>query len=39
MKMQMFATSEKAKADTEDIRGVSLTAVNSTLVQVTREPL
>jgi hypothetical protein len=39
MYMQMFATSENVKADTENIRGLSLAAVKHTTVQVTRPPL
>jgi hypothetical protein len=39
MKMQMFATSEKVKPDTENIRGLSLVAVKRKNVQVTRQPL
>jgi hypothetical protein len=35
----MFATSEKAKPDTENIRGLNLAAVKRTTVQVTRLPL
>jgi hypothetical protein len=38
-KMPMFAISEKAKPDTENIRGLSLAAVKRTAVQVTRQPL
>jgi hypothetical protein len=33
------ATSEKAKPDTENIRGLNLAAVKSTTVQLTRQPL
>jgi hypothetical protein len=39
MDIQMFVTSEKAKPDTENIRGLSLAAVQRTTVQVTRQPL
>jgi hypothetical protein len=35
----MFATIEKAKADTEDIRVLNLVVVKGTTVQVTRQPL
>jgi hypothetical protein len=38
MKMQMFATSEKAKPDAENIRGLSLVAVKCAAVQVSRYP-
>jgi hypothetical protein len=38
-KMQMFATSEKEKPDTENIRGLNLAAAKRTTVQVTRKPL
>jgi hypothetical protein len=36
MKMQMFATLDKANRDTENIKGFNLAAVNHTAVQVTR---
>jgi hypothetical protein len=36
MKMQMFATLDKAKPDTENIRGLNLAAVMCTTVQVSR---
>jgi hypothetical protein len=39
MKMSMFATSDKAKPDTESIRGLYLAAVRHATVQVTRMPL
>jgi hypothetical protein len=37
--MQMFATLEKAKSDTENIRGLSLAAVKLKTVYLTRQPL
>jgi hypothetical protein len=39
MKMQMFATLDKANPDTGNIRGINLAAVKHTTVQVTRLPL
>jgi hypothetical protein len=36
MKMQMFATLDKANPDTESIRGLNMAAVKHTTVQVTR---
>jgi hypothetical protein len=36
MKMKMFATLDKANADTGNKRGLSLAAVKHTTVQVTR---
>jgi hypothetical protein len=39
MKMQIFTILEKAKSDTGNIRGLSLTAVKHTTVQVTKLPL
>jgi predicted TPR repeat methyltransferase len=36
MKMQMFATLDKAIRDTGNIRGLNLVAVNHTTVQVNR---
>jgi hypothetical protein len=39
MKMQMFATLDKANPDTGKIRGLNLAAVKPTTVQVTRLPL
>jgi hypothetical protein len=39
MEMQMFAILDKAKPDTENIRGLDLAAVKRTGVQVTRLPL
>jgi hypothetical protein len=36
MKMKMFATVDKAKPDTENIRGLNLAAVMCMIVQVTR---
>jgi hypothetical protein len=39
MKMQMFATMDKANPDTGNIRGLNLAAVKHTTVQVTRLPL
>jgi hypothetical protein len=36
MKMQLFATLDKAKPDTENIRGLNLAAVMCMTVQVTR---
>jgi hypothetical protein len=39
MKMQMFTTLEKAKPDMENIRGLSLAAVERNTIQVTRQPL
>jgi hypothetical protein len=39
IKMQMFATSEKAKPDTGNIRCLSLAAVKRTAIQVTWQPL
>jgi hypothetical protein len=37
MKIQLFATWEKAKPDTENIKGLSLAAVKRTTVQVARQ--
>jgi hypothetical protein len=39
MKMQMFATLDKAKSDTGNLRGLNLAAYKHTTVQVTRLPL
>jgi hypothetical protein len=39
MNMKMFATVDKAKPDTGNIRGLNLEAVKHTTVQVTRLPL
>jgi hypothetical protein len=39
MRMKMFATMEKAKPDTENIRGLNLAAVKHKTVEVTRPPL
>jgi hypothetical protein len=39
MKMQMFATLDKANPDTENTRGLNLAAVKHTTVQVNRLPL
>jgi hypothetical protein len=39
MKMQMFATLDKANPDTGNIRGLNLAAVKHTNVQVTKLPL
>jgi hypothetical protein len=39
MKMQMFAISERAKPDTENIKGLILAAAKCTTVEVTRQPL
>jgi hypothetical protein len=36
MKMQMFATLDKANRDTGNIRGLNLASVKHTTVQVTR---
>jgi hypothetical protein len=36
MKMRMFATFDKVKPDTEDIRGLNLAAVMCMTVQVSR---
>jgi hypothetical protein len=36
MKMQMFATLDKANSDTGNIRSLNLAAVNHTTVQVTK---
>jgi hypothetical protein len=38
MKMKMFATLDKARPDTENIRGSNLAAVMCTTVQVSRLP-
>jgi hypothetical protein len=38
MKMKMFATLDKAKPDTENIRGLNLAAAMCTTVQVSRLP-
>jgi hypothetical protein len=38
MEMKMFATFDKAKPDTENIRGLNLAAVMCTTVQVSRLP-
>jgi hypothetical protein len=38
-KVQMFATSEIVKPDTENIKGLSLAAVKRTTIQVTWQPL
>jgi hypothetical protein len=35
----MFAASEEEKPDTENIRGLSLAAIKSKAVEVTRQPL
>jgi hypothetical protein len=35
----MFAVQGKAKADTENIRGLNLAVVNFTTIQVTKLPL
>jgi hypothetical protein len=37
--MQISATSEKAKPDTENIKGLSSVAVKRTDVQMTQQPL
>jgi hypothetical protein len=39
MKMQLFTIPEKARADTENIRGLSMAAVKRKTVQVTRQTL
>jgi hypothetical protein len=39
MKMQIFATRDKVKSDTENVRGLNLAAVRLTAVQVTELPL
>jgi hypothetical protein len=39
IKMKMFATLDKARPDTENIRGLNLAAVMCTTVQVSRLPL
>jgi hypothetical protein len=39
MKMQMSATLEKVKPNTENIRALSFVAVKRMIVQVTRQPL
>jgi hypothetical protein len=39
MRMNMFAAEDKAKPDTENIRGLNLAAVKLTTVQVIRHPL
>jgi hypothetical protein len=36
MKMKMFAIMDKAKPDTDNIRGINLAAVMCTTVQVSR---
>jgi hypothetical protein len=36
MKMQMFATLDKANPDTGNIKGLNLAAVKHTTIQVTR---
>jgi hypothetical protein len=36
MKMQIFATFDRATPDTGNIRGLNLAAVDHTIVQVTR---
>jgi hypothetical protein len=36
MKMKMFATLDKAKTDTENMRGLNLAAVMCMIVQVSR---
>jgi hypothetical protein len=38
-RMTMFAVKEKAKLDTENIRGLKVAAVKLTTVQVTKLPL
>jgi hypothetical protein len=38
MKKKMFVTLDKAKPDTENIRGLNLAAVMCTTVQVSRLP-
>jgi hypothetical protein len=39
MKMKMFATLDKAKPDTENIRSFNLAAIKHTTAQATRLPL
>jgi hypothetical protein len=39
MKIYTFATLDKAKPDTGNIRGLNLTAIKHTTVQVTGPPL
>jgi hypothetical protein len=39
MKMQIFATWDKVKPDTENIGGLNLAAVRLTAVQMTKLPL
>jgi hypothetical protein len=39
MKLQTFAVLDKAKPDTEDIKGLNLKMVKYTTIQVTRLPL
>jgi hypothetical protein len=39
MKMKMYAILDKAKTDTENIRGLNLAAVMCTTVQVSTLPL
>jgi hypothetical protein len=39
MKVQMFAVIDKAKCDTENVRGLNLAAVWFMAVQVTKLPL
>jgi hypothetical protein len=38
MKIKMFVTMDKARPDTENIRGLNLAAVMCTTVQVSRLP-
>jgi hypothetical protein len=39
MKMQIFATLEKVKPGTENIKGLSLAVVKLTTIQLTMQPL
>jgi hypothetical protein len=39
MRMNIFAAWDKAKPDTENVRGLKLAAVKLTTVQVTKLPL
>jgi hypothetical protein len=39
MRMNMFSVNEKAKPDTENIKGLNLAVVKLTAVQVTQLPL
>jgi hypothetical protein len=39
MRMNMFVVKDKAKPDTENIRGLNLAVVKLTTVQVTKLPL